>query len=109
MKCLITFLTFLLLSLTLVACTSTADPDLTAVPPISLPTPTLAPTDATTEPTATAVPTQPTVAPDTSTLLALVQADLPENAFDGLDVLPLNVPAGEQPALSLSKGPLWAV
>jgi hypothetical protein len=111
MKRLISLLTLATLWLTLVACTpiTKTTPTATAVPSTPLPTPTLAPITTqtetpaapTAEPTATAVSALPTAVPDTKDLLALVQADLPANAFDGLDVLVLNVSAGEDP--------LWAV
>ena len=90
------------------ACTATTDPTPTLVPTLDMTTtPTMQPTsqppteDATAVPTPTASAAEPTAVPDTNTLLTLVQNSLPENAFDGLAVLPLNVPAGE--------GPLWAV
>jgi hypothetical protein len=111
MKRLIAFFTFSLLWLALAACTPVADtiPTATTVATTPLPTPTLVPVTTETEisppatvaPTATAVPvsTQPTTELDTANLINLVQADLPENAFDGLDVLELNT----------ANGPLWAV
>ncbi|MEZ4594586.1 MAG: hypothetical protein R3D55_26095 [Chloroflexota bacterium] len=113
MKQLRLILIFSFIWLTLAACTTPTDATqtATAVPntPPPLPTPTLAPVTteteapatATVEPAATAVSTQPTSAPDTNNLLTLVQADIPANAFDGLDVLALNLPAGQEP--------LWAV
>ncbi|MCB9418960.1 MAG: hypothetical protein H6667_04110 [Ardenticatenaceae bacterium] len=109
------FLIIGLVLLTLVSCT-TVEP--TAVPSIPttvitvVATPTLAPVQPTntTEPTAVpaAAPTAtqlppPTAVPNANTddLLALVQAGLSANAFDGLAVLPLYAPWSERP--------LWAV
>ena len=74
--------------------TAVATPTLTAVQP----------TD-TVSPAATALPTlpAPTAVPDANTddLLAIVQAGLPANAYDGLTVLPLYAPTSERP--------LWAI
>ncbi len=50
-----------------------------------------------------------TAVPDTNDLLTTIQAGQWSDAFEGLAVLPLHVPDGEQPALSAPKGPLWAV
>ena len=99
-----------LILLALVSCT-TATP--TAVPsiPTTVVTVVATPTLASIRPTDTTVPTTalsptlppPTAVPDVNTddLLALVQASLPANAFDGLAVLPM---------YSLdSRRPLWAV
>ena len=101
-------LIFLLLGLLATACTAAADPTPTVAPTIDVAaTPTLEPTnqpptqDATAVSTPTTNSAEPTAVPDTNTLLTLVQNSLPENAFDGLAVLPLNAPAGEQS--------LWAV
>ncbi|MFZ1397580.1 MAG: hypothetical protein WAS33_11805, partial [Candidatus Promineifilaceae bacterium] len=93
-------LIFLLLGLLATACTATADPTPTMAPTLDVATtPTHEPTNQPPTQDATAVPSQPTTEPDTASLLNLVQADLPTNAFDGLDVLELNAP----------NGPLWAV
>ena len=114
-------LILLLIGLLVAACMPTANPTPTAVT-MPVTTPTLEPTGQT-PPTegATAVPSpttesaEPTAVPNTNDLLTTVQNALPANAFDGLAVLPLHVPDGEQPALSGStalsspKGPLWAV
>lgn len=101
----------LLLGLILLILTGCSSATPTAVPSIpttvvtAVATPTLAPI----QPTDTAVPTPsptlppPTAVPNANTddLLAIVQAGLPANAFDGLAVLPL---------YSLSSvRPLWAV
>lgn len=97
-----------LVLLTLISCT-TVEP--TAVPSISttvvtvVATPTLASVQSTETAVSTPAPTlpPPTAVPDANTddLLALIQADLPTNAFDGLTVLPLYAPQSERP--------LWAI
>lgn len=104
---------FVLIVLLVLAGCTTATP--TAVPsiPTTVVTVVATPTLAEIQPTSTNVPTAvpspaptlppPTAVPDANTddLLALVQANLPANAFDGLTVLPLYAPQSERP--------LWAV
>ena len=96
------------------ACASTANPAepaaTTAVPP-AIVTPTLvaatggatiaSPTAVPTLAPSTNTPTEPTAVPNANALLNLVEAELPPNAYDAIDVLPLHVPEGERP--------LWAV
>ena len=97
-----------LVSLTLAGCVSAVPTAVPAQPTITtaaLFTPTLSSIQA----TETAVPTTPPTLPpatavpeaNTDDLLAIVQAGLPANAFEGLTVLPLYAPTSERP--------LWAI
>ncbi|MEJ2749265.1 MAG: hypothetical protein P8183_15370, partial [Anaerolineae bacterium] len=103
-----------LILLALAGCTTatpTAVPSIPTTTATAVATPTLAPiqpTDTavpTTAPTSTPLPAlpTPTAVPEANTddLLALVQAGLPADAFNGLAVLPLYAPSSERP--------LWAV
>ncbi len=114
--------TCILILIALAACTPPRSTPSVVVRPVATETlPTVTPDShlvevtrviGTAEPTA---PPLPTAVPNTNDLLTIVQNSLPANAFDGLAVLPLYVPNGEQPALSgstalsLPKGPLWTV
>jgi hypothetical protein len=103
-------LIFSLVLLVSVGCQQATPPTLpTNTPPAATaePIPTLAKTPTIPAPN-TAVPTEPpittpppTAVPDTDDLLAIVQADLPANAFDGVTVMPLYAPESERR--------LWAV
>ncbi|WP_420628806.1 hypothetical protein [Candidatus Leptofilum sp.] len=113
MKRSLSIFTISMLWLALAACTQTVHiiPTATTVANTPLPTPTLASVvtettmsataTATSDPAPTAVSAQPTTTPDSNSLRELVQTKLPTYAFEGLDVLMLNVPQGERP--------LWVV
>jgi hypothetical protein len=91
----------LILALALAACTVVPPPTTSPVPATATSTPEAAtPTTAPTATTAAATPTSVAPAPSTDSLVQLVQAGLPEGAFEGVVALPLAVPAGQPP--------LWA-